>query len=926
VDLLLQLSTQITDKTTVSDNDPGELFTSKTNTSDVASSVDLLLQSSTQITDKTTVSDNDPGELFTSNTNTSDVGSSVDSLLQSSTQITDKTTVSDNDPGELFTSKTNTSDVASSVDLLPQSATNLAGVIDDVWMSSAVLMTARLKGVKLRVLIYGKNLYIKKQQSHLMNTSWQRRVQGMQVFADVSKLRDHPSGAVYIASSAWNGKKPGNGSPCNITPCETEKCVNCPKKALSSDVDPSTSGSKVKSDAGGQKPKHCKTDGINYLTENTGTCREKPVLNDKSRSLQLKIDGAVEEMKQKYQKALRSKKSLVDKKYVGTVERYTVDDGSGLVNFHLENGKARAVFFREHIFAKGVSVTDSYVKDNITAGRLVTVSAVKPYYKEDIPYAVNIDTEFQDTKGEPATLSYSVAAASRNEQEEITPTGEDLEYQSNKFRVKEREMFYKRRLSYDWDQGSVRDSDRHKDTEVMGHPEEARVEKQSCWGPAVGEAKVTASSDNKLEVRDHPNQVKLEKPLCFDKPVRDSDESASLDNKDTEVTYHSDEVKADKPLCQEGTVGDESVTASMDKRNIKVTDDSGEIKTDKPSCQEETVGNAVVTLSTGNQQLMQLPVTSTPHTGLAKKLKKKRARVKRYESSARGILEYSISGAVLEFEFDRSVVKLCGQNEITDMREHLPVGSIVYFDGEVVGEDSLLGCSDIVVTEVLQSKTRRKTPNSKLTHSLTLELAFPSLHEGLVTGRTYEGIVTKINPPFAFVATVTEGSKTYDVFVFNTFFSPAEYGEKLPPKHSVLPYIAEGYKVHLMVQRTQEVNSKHTYEWFAVDAWTEAGDNKFRGSKHNTCFTSKKLDDHQEVMMDADHRDHPEGGIDADHDDHLEGVIMTLYPEWGVLNAEHLNNEVTFYAQETFLFGVQLTRVDLREVFRPGKSHSMCNK
>jgi hypothetical protein len=254
------------------------------------------------------------------------------------------------------------------------------------------------------------------------------------------------------------------------------------------------------------------------------------------------------------------------------------------------------------------------------------------------------------------------------------------------------------------------------------------------------------------------------------------------------------------------------------------------------------------------------------------------------------------------------------------------VGSIVYFDGEVVGEDSLLGCSGIVVTRVSQSETHRKPTNSKFTHSLTLELAFPSLHEGLVTGRTYEGIVTKINPPRAFVATVTEDGKTYDVFVLNTFFSPAEYGAKLPSKHSVLPYVAKGYKVHLIVERRREVNSKYTHEWFAVDAWTEAGDNSFRGSKHKTQFTSKDMDDHQEVVMNADHRDHPEGGIDADDDDDddLEGVIMTLYPEWGVLNADHLNNEVTFFARETFLFGVRLTCVDLREVFRPGKSHSTC--
>jgi hypothetical protein len=766
------------------------------------------------------------------------------------------------------------------VDLLPQSATNVAGVIYDVWMSNAVLMTAKLKGVKQIVLIYGRNLYIERKLCTLMNTRWQHSVQGMEVCADISKLRGHPSRAVYVATSAWNGKKPRHGSCCNITPCGTEKCVNCLKKVFSSEVDPSTSGSKVESGAGKQKSKHCKKDGIKYPTENTGTCQKKTVLNDKSCYVQGKVDAAAE-MKQKYNKSL-SMKSSVGKKYVGTVERYTADDGFGLVNFHLENGKAKGVFFRQYIFAKGISVTDSYVKDNITAGRLVTVSAVKPYHTEGIPYAVNIDTELlQDTTGEAATLSYSFATVCSTAQEEGTSAVEDSEFQSSRFNVKEREMFYKRRLCYSWDQGSQRDSDKCKDTEVT----------------------------------DHPNEVKVEKPLCLDKLMHDANKTTSLDNKNTEVPDHSDEVRANKPLCQEGTVG-------------------GEIKTDKPLCQEETVGTAVASPSLGNQRLMHLPVTSTPRTGLAKQLKEKLARVKRYESSARGILEYPISGAVLEIVFDKSVVKFCGKNEITDMREHLPVDSIVHFDGEVIGEDSLLGCSDIVVTSVTQSKSLRKPANSKLTHLLTLELPFSSLHEGLVTGRTYEGFITKINPPCAFVATVTEGGKNYDVFVFNTFFSPVEYGAKLPAKHSVLPYVAKGYKVHLMVERTQEVNSKKAYEWFAVDAWTEAGENSFMGNAHKVWNTSKELDYHQEDVIDADHYDHQEGVIDADHDhqegvidadhEYEEGVVMTLYPDWGVLKADRLKDEFTFFAQETFLFGVRLTRVDLRKVFRPGKSRSTC--
>jgi hypothetical protein len=641
-------------------------------------------------------SDDDPGELLTSKTNTSNVASSADLLSQSSTQISDKIMESDDDPGKLLTSKTNTSDVASSVDHLPQPATNVTGYIDDMWKSNGVLMTAKLKGVKVRVLIYRRVLDINKQHCTVKNTNWQQHVQGMEVYANISELKDHPSGALYQASSAWPRQKTGNGSPCDITPCGTQKCVNCPKKVFSSDGDPSTIGSKVKSGAGRQKSKHCKSDGFKYSTENTDTCRERPVLNDESCSVH---------------------------------------------------------------------------------------------------------------------------------------------------------------------------------------------------------ANVAASSDKNLEVRDKTNRVKVEKRLCLDKPMLEANKTASLYQKGTEVLGQSYyKVKADQPLCQERTVDDE-------------------MKIDEPSCREGT--DRVVTTSLGKQQLMQLPVTSTPHTGLARQLKGHVATVKRYESSTRGILECSICGEVLEIVFDRSVVKFHGESEVTDMREHLPVDSKVYFDGEVVGEGSLFGCPNIVVTSVSQpkihvsqSKTHRKPANSKLTHSLTLELPFPSLHKGLVTGRIYEGIVTKIIPPYAFVATVTEDGETYDVFVLNTSFSAAEYKAKLPEKQSVVPFVAKGYKVHLIVERTQEVKHKYTYEWFAVEAWTEAGDNSFTGSKRETWFTSEEMNDHQEGM------------IDVDHHDRRAGVIITLYPEWGVLNADHSKDEITFFAQDAFLFGVQLTSVDLREVFKLGKSHS----
>jgi hypothetical protein len=862
---------------------------------------DIVKQS--LVMDKMTESANDPGEVFM--LNTLGIDNPVGFLPQAAAQITDKITVSDNDQEQLFTYKTNTSDVASSLGSLPQSARCVAGVIDGVWMNNAVLMRATMKGVTLTVLIDRRNLYIKRQRCTDTNTQWQHLLQGMQVFADVSELNDHPSGATYIATYAWTGKKPGSGIPCHIRPCGTETCVSCVKKPLSSDIDASTGGSKVKTDAEKQKSKHCKPDDIKYRTENTGTCRDKAVPSDKSHSIQRKADASVEEKKQKYHKTIKIMKSLVGKKFVGTVERFAMDDGFGVVNFQLQN-KVKGVFFRENIFSKGISVADSYVEGKICAGRLVVVSAVKPSCREDIPYAVDIDTEFEDRQSDPETRSYADAVSCRSEQEEVTPTVEDLELQSCKFTVKEREMFCKRRWFYDWGKGSIADSDRYKGTEVTDHPEEVKVEKLCC-DETVGDANVTTSLSDEVEASDHLGEVKVEKLLCLDKRVSDANVTVSSDNKGAVVTSHSDE-----PFCQEETLGEASVTASLDNKITEVTDHSDEAKRKRPLCQEETSGNAVVTASSGNKQLVQLPVTSTQHTGLAKQLKQKLARVKRYESSTTGILECSISGAVLEVMFDRSVVSFYRNNKITDVREHLPVNSEVYFDGEVVGEDSLLGCSDIVVTSVWKSKAHTKATNSKLRHSLALTLTYPSLYEGLVPGKIYEGIITKVLPPRAFVATVTEAAKNYDVFVYNTFFSPVEYGEKLPADHWIMPYVDKGYKVHLVVDRMQEVNAKYTYQWFAVDAWTEEGYNTFTGCTPKTWFASSELSDHQEGVMDVYHHDHQ------------KGVIMTLYPEWGVLNVDHLKDEVTFFAQDTFLFGVQLTNVDLRKLFSPGESHPIC--
>jgi hypothetical protein len=140
--------------------------------------------------------------------------------------------------------------------------------------------------------------------------------------------------------------------------------------------------------------------------------------------------------------------------------------------------------------------------------------------------------------------------------------------------------------------------------------------------------------------------------------------------------------------------------------------------------------------------------------------------------------------------------------------------------------------------------------------------------------------------------------------VLNTFFSPVEYGMRLPAFHPVTPYIMEGNKIHVMVRRRTEVSSKYTHEWFAVDAWTEEQDNTFPGTEPEASLTH--------VGLDTQH-----------HHEHLEGVLMTVYPEWGILQVDSLRDEVTFFGKHTFLFGVRLAVLDLRQVLPVGKSQSV---
>jgi hypothetical protein len=653
---------------------------------------------------------------------------------------TQKITKSD----KFSTRETKTSDSTIPLEHLPESAKNITGVIGAMWSNDAAIMTTTICKVKVEVLIHDKNLYVDEKHCAVTNMVREHLVEGTLVYADVSKLRNHPSGAVYFATCAWKGKKPTSRRHCEKCGSNTERCVDCLNKPRAN-INPLRSVSKV--------------------------------------NMKLKDDSDAKSCEGMHNDVQRGADSSVE------AEKPNI---------------------------KNLAVTDIHVKEEITAGRLVAVS---PYCGEDTPYAANIDMEFQDRMSQQVLRSYSAVAVSGvQEQEKVKTNTQDLELPTSKFTVKRREMFYKSRLYYD---------------------------------------------------RDNKNET------CNDK-------------------------------C----------------KDIKMTESSDEVKMERTLDQAETLGDANVTVSLNNKEQIRLPATPTQHTGLARHLKGNVARVKRYESSTMGVLECSISGAEMEVIFDKSVVNFSRKNDSTVLTECLPVGTEVYFEGEVSGEDWLLGCPDIAVTGVWESKMHRKKTTSKPTRYLNLQLTFPSMREGLAAGKPYEGIITQIHPPFAFVATVTEGGKAYDVFVLNKFFSPAEYGMKLPAKHPVMPYVAEGFKVHVQViRRKEEDSSRYRYEWFAVDAWTEQVDSKpeadawtEQGDSELEADVWTEQGDSKPEAMCTPKQLHTEDCLD-----YLEGVIVTVYPDWGLLKVDHIKDEVTFFGQNSFLFGIQLAMLDLRQVFRTGK-------
>jgi hypothetical protein len=397
-------------------------------------------------------------------------------------------------------------------------------------------------------------------------------------------------------------------------------------------------------------------------------------------------------------------------------------------------------------------------------------------------------------------------------------------------------------------------------------------------GGAEGFERGAQTDGNKCEGVDISDLLDEVKPLCRDEATGDARASDSS-GRDKIVQL---------PVAPVPHTGQ---TDSNKCRGVDISDLLDEVK---PSCRDEAAGDARASDSSGRDKIVQLPVVPVPHTGLANQMRRKLARVKRYESSTRGVLEYAICGAELEVIFHKSVVNFCGSSDTTDLEEYLPVGSEVYFEGEMLGENKLLGCSDIIVTSVQETRAQRKQVSSKRANFRTFRLVSPA-HEGLLQGRVYEGVVSQIRPPFAFVAVVEDGGKTYDVFVLNRFFSPAEYGARLPAKHPVMPYIAEGTKLHVMVGRRNAATSKLTYthEWFAVDAWTEEQNDTF-------------------PVTDTER-----------NEDHLEGVIMRVFPAWGLLQVDHLTDAVMFFRQDTFLFGVRLAAMDLEQVLPVGKSHSV---
>nr|CAD7430565.1 unnamed protein product [Timema monikensis] len=254
--------------------------------------------------------------------------------------------------------------------------------------------------------------------------------------------------------------------------------------------------------------------------------------------------------------------------------------------------------------------------------------------------------------------------------------------------------------------------------------------------------------------------------------------------------------------------------------------------------------------------------TLVDNTGSTIQLKGQPGKVKEISEDG-GTIELIIADKVLQVAFKKEAVYFPKKNTGGSLVDLLPVGKEVFFDGEDLRHTVDLGCSGIYVSSIYTGKRPKKLVAYK---EMRVPVTFSDKKDLLLQGKAYQGVVSEIRPPKAFVVKVKHKSSYYSVFVFGLNFSPGKNANKLVDGESVKLFIDVGDYVFVTVQKAD--NNKE-FEWVATEAWTET-------NKYNRPLTKESL-----FSWDKSKCPEPECAF--------KGTVTKIVPDLGILENEELH-------------------------------------
>nr|CAD7260966.1 unnamed protein product [Timema shepardi] len=278
--------------------------------------------------------------------------------------------------------------------------------------------------------------------------------------------------------------------------------------------------------------------------------------------------------------------------------------------------------------------------------------------------------------------------------------------------------------------------------------------------------------------------------------------------------------------------------------------------------------------------------TLVDNTGFTIQLKGQPGKVKEISEDG-GTIELIIAEKVLQVVFKKEAVYFPKKNTGGSLVDLLPVGKEVFFDGEDLRHRVDLGCSGIYVFSVYTGKRPKKLAAYK---EMRVPVTFSDTKDLLLQGKAYQGVVSEVRPPMAFVVKVKHESSYHSVFVFGLNFSPGKDANKLVDGESVKLFIDVGDYVFVTVQKAD--NNKE-FEWVATEAWTET-------DKYDRSLAKESL-----FSWDKSKCPEPECAF--------KGTVTKIMPDLGIL--ESSGNLIYFNRKNAFLFGICLESFDLTNIF-----------